>query len=311
MKISDRHLYRKVWTIVKLIYLHLAYFALGLDDQYFYIAKGNYFAELEWCRYAIPNYKKALKKSSDPLIHFWLGYCLLRLRKYNESLAHYRIAYEKIHDPNAALGLAIAEYETGNSERSRAIIQEAVNKDDQLLLAKNPSYLKLKGLLEKDSSQTRSNQEAPSDNNQHTKTSRLAAGSISIPVFGILSITFSLVIVALVALPSLRRGINSFNVLYLATGVCWFMCGIGIIKRKSWARRGLMFLAVLYLYDSLQQPARIIHAITASKWLGLSALLVGLIFFVTLLIFLSLTSIKQQFSKDDTISMLERNETQQ
>lgn len=311
MKISDRHLYRKVWTIAKLIYLHLAYFTIGLDDQYFYIAKGNYFAELEWCRYAIPSYKKALKKSSDPLIHFWLGYCLLRLRKYNESLVHYRIAYEKIQDPKAALGLAIAEYETGNAERSRAIIQEAVNKDDQLLLAKNPSYLKLKGLLGKESNQTRPNQETSSDNNQPAKASHLTAGSISIPLFGVLSITFSLVIVALVALPSLRRGINSVNILYFATGVCWFISGIGIIKRKSWARRGLMFLAVLYIYDSLQQPSRIIRAMNASEWSVLSALLVGLIFFVALLIFLSLTSIKQQFSKDDTISILEPSETQQ
>lgn len=52
---------KHIWAIIKLFYIHIAYFLAGLDQETFYVARANYFTDLGWFRYAIGNYKKALK----------------------------------------------------------------------------------------------------------------------------------------------------------------------------------------------------------------------------------------------------------
>ncbi len=142
--------FKYVWIVLKLIYLYLGYCLVGLDDQYFYIAKGNYFSALFWFRRAIPNYQEALRESQDPLIHLALGFCLLRVGRFGEAIEHYRIANEKVKLPDVALGLAIVEYETGNIGRCREIIQELEASDQQLFLTNNKVLKKIKEKIQKD-----------------------------------------------------------------------------------------------------------------------------------------------------------------
>jgi tetratricopeptide (TPR) repeat protein len=115
---------RRCWTIVKLIYLYIGYWLVGLPQEYFYIKKGNYFADLKWYHRAIRNYKKALQDSDDPHICSMLGYCYSRIGTPADSVEHYSKAHDKIRDPKIDLGLAISEFESGNIDKSEEIMRE-------------------------------------------------------------------------------------------------------------------------------------------------------------------------------------------
>jgi tetratricopeptide (TPR) repeat protein len=145
---------KRAWIIIKLIYLHATYLLVGIDDEAFHIYKGNYFTDLNWYYRAIRNYEKALIKSKSPRLHLALGFCLLRVGRFMDSLEHFRIAYQKINQPDVALGLAIAEYETGNIERCRELVQKLNSSENQLYLTNNDALKKLKDKLNKVNSST-------------------------------------------------------------------------------------------------------------------------------------------------------------
>ncbi len=138
------------WTFLKLIYLHARYLlGVGVDDEEFYIAKGNYFTDLNWYYRAIQNYERALENSKSPRLHLALGFCLLRVGRFAESVEHFRVAYKKISQPDVALGLAIAEFETGNIEQSRELVSELEHSENQLYLTNDAALKKLKDKLAK------------------------------------------------------------------------------------------------------------------------------------------------------------------
>jgi len=122
----------RCWKIVKLVYLFLGYWVVGLPQEYFYIKKGKYFVDLNWYHRAIRNYKKTLRDSDDPHIHSMLGYCYSRIGTPLDSIEHYNKAHDKIRDPKIDLGLAISEFESGNIEKSVEIIQEVRRSNDRL-----------------------------------------------------------------------------------------------------------------------------------------------------------------------------------
>jgi len=115
---------RQCWTIAKSIYLYLAYWLLGLTQEYSYIKKAYYFVDLHWYHRAIHNLKKVLRDSDDPHIHSLLGYCYSRIGTPFDSVEHYSKAHDKIRNPKTDLGLAISEFESGNIEKSEEIIEE-------------------------------------------------------------------------------------------------------------------------------------------------------------------------------------------
>ena len=114
---------KHIWAIIKLFYIHIAYFLVGLDQETFYVARANYFTDLGWFRYAIGNYKKALKESTDPLVKAALGYCYLMVGDYEKSVKYYREAYQKSKDPVISFGLAYAELNKGNIEEVKKVLQ--------------------------------------------------------------------------------------------------------------------------------------------------------------------------------------------
>jgi tetratricopeptide (TPR) repeat protein len=144
-------LLKRIWIVAKLLYLHMAYFFVGMTEEQFHITKGNYFLDLHWFHRAIPNYQKALRETPDPMIHLTLGFCLMQIGKFHDSVKHYRIAYAKLNKSDVALGLAISEYETGNIDRCRELVQQLEGKEHQLYLTNEAALEKLKGKLEEKS----------------------------------------------------------------------------------------------------------------------------------------------------------------
>jgi tetratricopeptide (TPR) repeat protein len=140
-----------MWVFIKLLYLHTAYVLVGLTEEAFHIAKGNYLMDLHWFHRAILNYQKALRETQNPRVHLALAFCFTRVGKPQDSVEHYRIAYEKLKQLDVALMLAIAEYETGDLNRCRELVRQLEGHEHELYLNNNAAFRKLKTKLnEKD-----------------------------------------------------------------------------------------------------------------------------------------------------------------
>jgi hypothetical protein len=61
-----------------------------------------------------------------------LGYCYLKIGSFADSVEQYGKAHNKIRDPKIHLGLAISEFESGNIDKSEAIIREIKTSDYRL-----------------------------------------------------------------------------------------------------------------------------------------------------------------------------------
>jgi tetratricopeptide (TPR) repeat protein len=110
--------YSKIWSVLKLLYLYLAYWVVGLDEEMFYISKGNHLFEMEFYSAAAKAYKKALKETDSPYIYSSLGYCYLNSGMPDKALEYLKIAYSRRSTPDFAVGLVYAHHENGNVEES-------------------------------------------------------------------------------------------------------------------------------------------------------------------------------------------------
>jgi hypothetical protein len=61
-----------------------------------------------------------------------LGYCYSKIGSFEDSVERYRKAHAKIRDPKIHIGLAISEFESGNIEKSEAIMDEVRRSDYRL-----------------------------------------------------------------------------------------------------------------------------------------------------------------------------------
>jgi len=112
-----------ITTIFKLIYIHIAFSVFGIDHEYFYIARANYFSDLGMFNHAIGNYKKALEFSDDPKVLAALAWCYSQIDQLDISLRYYREA-NKIKPDNIdiSIGLAYVELYNGNISQSKNIV---------------------------------------------------------------------------------------------------------------------------------------------------------------------------------------------
>ena len=111
------------------MWLYIRYWTVVLTDEYFYIYKANYLYDLGWYERAIHNYKRALIESySQRLrIHDMIDNCYTLLGRGNEGLDYYRKTFENSHDSLIGLGLARAEFDRGNFDRSLDLINKLRN----------------------------------------------------------------------------------------------------------------------------------------------------------------------------------------
>jgi len=122
--------------------------------------------------------------------------------------------------------------------------------------------------------------------------------NIGIIIFGVLSIIFSIYISTMVAIPNFHNSTHHmFAIAYLLTAICWMIFGIGVLKRLSWARIGLVFLSIIYIVDSFDPPSYLIAAIKYRDIRFLTTVSLGLIYFLSLIVFFTRPNIKKIFNK--------------
>lgn len=147
---NNLHLLKVYWTLTKIFFLYFGYWLVGMAPEEFYIKKANYFMDLQWFDRAAPNYKKALRENKSARVHLALGLCLMKMGQFEESVQHFRLAHKKINQPDVVLGLAITEYETGNFDRSRELVQQLEGTDPAFYKTNDAALKKLKKSLQKD-----------------------------------------------------------------------------------------------------------------------------------------------------------------
>ena len=113
---------RKAWIMVRLVFWYTVFWTFPTPEESLCIAKANCFAELGWYQRAIRNYTHALKGSTDPRIHSMIYYCYSQLGRQEDGTNHYRKAYEEKGDPRVGFGLAMAEFDSGNLEKSQKVL---------------------------------------------------------------------------------------------------------------------------------------------------------------------------------------------
>ena len=120
-------------TIIYLIFLHFGYLCLGIDEEYFYIQRGNYFYKLRCYSLALGNYKKALEKfgSTDQFLKPSIGYCYMALGNYVQSQKFYREAYIMSKHPDILVGLTCAELNLENDKVGVQIFEELLTKQEE------------------------------------------------------------------------------------------------------------------------------------------------------------------------------------
>jgi tetratricopeptide (TPR) repeat protein len=138
-----------IWSILKLGYLYLCYWLVGLEEEEFYIPKANYCADIGWYNVAIRTYEKALNESSDPMIHAALGWCYSEIRNDEKALEHYRIAYSKKASPEFGVGLAFAEYTVGNLNEFQKIYSGIKDLEEDLSPELKTELVKLSSIKSK------------------------------------------------------------------------------------------------------------------------------------------------------------------
>ena len=110
-------------TILKLSWIYILYLYFGGEER-FYVTKANCYVHLQWYDRAIISYEKALMEKDRAFVHSMLGYCYDQIQEYGSSVEHYRKAYKRRRNRSADIGLAVAEFQLGNIDKSDEVIQE-------------------------------------------------------------------------------------------------------------------------------------------------------------------------------------------
>lgn len=103
----------------KLVFLYLVYWLVGLDEEEFYVMKGNYLFDGELYAAAAKAYQRALRDTQSPYVTASLGYCYLNLGLHAKAVEHLRRAYSRRTTPEFGTALARALFEAGDLEESR------------------------------------------------------------------------------------------------------------------------------------------------------------------------------------------------
>lgn len=112
----------KTLNYLKLFYLYLTYWFVGLDEEGFHWQKGDLLADLGHFHQAIYAFNKAKKDLKTYYVLGSLGCCYLQIEDYERALAAYREAYQQAATPEIIWGLAVSELEAGNLEESKTFV---------------------------------------------------------------------------------------------------------------------------------------------------------------------------------------------
>jgi hypothetical protein len=118
--------------------------------------------------------------------------------------------------------------------------------------------------------------------------------SLGIIIYSILSVIYSFYMLSIVANPHAYHAPIMIRAGYILTAILWSVFGIGILKKYSWARIGLLGVATLYFIDYITYPPKRIIADILDHTIRPTWVL-GVIFFVSLFIYFMRPKVKQQF----------------
>lgn len=119
--------------------------------------------------------------------------------------------------------------------------------------------------------------------------------SIGIMLFSALSVAFALWLFKAIIYPRLMNQPTFGVYVYLLLAASWCFLGLGLLKRLEWSRKGLITLAAVFIVASLAYPSHIKQAIEYRMLDSLVRFALGLLFFIGLIVFLSLPKTKLQF----------------
>ena len=140
-------LFNKFLIVIKLFFLYLLYWFVGLTPEDFYIRKATYLSDLNFNHSAIKYLEKALSDSKNPFIYALLGYCYLQEDKNELAVENYKIAYNKLKNASMKIGLAVAEFHNNNRDESLRLYSELINYQDKLTELDKHNFERLKELL--------------------------------------------------------------------------------------------------------------------------------------------------------------------
>ncbi len=123
--------------------------------------------------------------------------------------------------------------------------------------------------------------------------------SVWITLFGILAIIFS-IFIFLSLVPEFTKPYGLTTFFTFMSALCWLIFGIGVLRRSSWARTGMIIIAIVYIIDTFEQPRLLLEVISNHDFLKLSIIINGLLFFLAIVFIFTRRTIKEQFKCNAT-----------
>lgn len=130
-------------TYLKLIYLYLCYWVVGLTEEGFQYKKAWLLCDLGHYHAAIFALKKAEIEWKASYIFGLLGWCYIQIESFENALIYYNKAYTKDKSPTVVLGLAISEFYAGSTKKSEEFYQQLLPFCDDPYIKESMDMLKL------------------------------------------------------------------------------------------------------------------------------------------------------------------------
>lgn|GEM_PF-5682627 len=108
---------------LKLFYLYLTYFFVGIEEEGFYYQKAVYLTELGFYFSAIKALRQAEKNIKTAYVWGLLGWCYANVEVFDKSLYYYKLAYKTDQSESILLGLAVSECHAGSTVKSMEYLE--------------------------------------------------------------------------------------------------------------------------------------------------------------------------------------------
>ena len=121
---------RIAFAYLKIFYLYLTYWLVGLTEEGFQYKKAWYLTEIGNYHAAIYALKKSVNNLKAGYVYGLLGWCYIQLEDFENALEYYSKAYAKDQSPTILLGLAVSECHAGSLEKSKSFYQQLLPYSD-------------------------------------------------------------------------------------------------------------------------------------------------------------------------------------
>jgi tetratricopeptide (TPR) repeat protein len=136
-----------VSAVLRLIYIEIQYWLVGLTPETYYWAKARAWEDFGDFRRATNSLSAYLKNSDDPQVRALLAYCYARRGDWARTADEYTRVLRKWNHPSIRLGLAEAERALGETEKARELIAELEKEQTPLAPQLEQALAILKGQL--------------------------------------------------------------------------------------------------------------------------------------------------------------------